>query len=408
MNTSYILNVVQQIMARMYDSHTTLSQLINEAKRVATLRQDIINLWWLNLEIIPSERKGWMAEYNESIRYKFPKDNFFEIAKRYRDIWMEERAISIYNTDGSIQKKDMVFPEPIGAIEARVEQIKLHQASLPKTDGMHTLDKYYQEHENSKIQNILNLHLGEYMKILTRIKNRVYDFLVASESSLLAGNELSSYFERNKIFVEEELIKLSDNFSLQFQDLHARMQEGNTESLAQALLLIRRILKTFADNVYPPIDGKVVCSDGKERNLSDEKYISRLLQFVYSLNESKSTNELFDSSLSNLDNRLNAIYLKSCKGVHNNVNPFEANQCVIQMYVLLGDIIRLKHHSLNVIVKTCSDSLFTILPKNCPMTIAKLHTFPHSHNRMKFYQLHSVLLFPDFAADTFLRLLYLL
>ena len=221
MNTSYILNVVQQIMARMYDSHTTLSQLINEAKRVATLRQDIINLWWLNLEIIPSERKGWMAEYNESIRYKFPKDNFFEIAKRYRDIWMEERAISIYNTDGSIQKKDMVFPEPIGAIEARVEQIKLHQASLPKTDGMHTLDKYYQEHENSKIQNILNLHLGEYMKILTRIKNRVYDFLVASESSLLAGNELSSYFERNKIFVEEELIKLSDNFSLQFQDLHA-------------------------------------------------------------------------------------------------------------------------------------------------------------------------------------------
>ena len=345
MNTSYILNVVQQIMARMYDSHTTLSQLINEAKRVATLRQDIINLWWLNLEIIPSERKGWMAEYNESIRYKFPKDNFFEIAKRYRDIWMEERAISIYNTDGSIQKKDMVFPEPIGAIEARVEQIKLHQASLPKTDGMHTLDKYYQEHENSKIQNILNLHLGEYMKILTRIKNRVYDFLVASESSLLAGNELSSYFERNKIFVEEELIKLSDNFSLQFQDLHARMQEGNTESLAQALLLIRRILKTFADNVYPPIDGKVVCSDGKERNLSDEKYISRLLQFVYSLNESKSTNELFDSSLSNLDNRLNAIYLKSCKGVHNNVNPFEANQCVIQMYVLLGDIIRLKHHS---------------------------------------------------------------
>ena len=82
MNTSYILNVVQQIMARMYDSHTTLSQLINEAKRVATLRQDIINLWWLNLEIIPSERKGWMAEYNESKRYNFPKKNFFEIAKR--------------------------------------------------------------------------------------------------------------------------------------------------------------------------------------------------------------------------------------------------------------------------------------------------------------------------------------
>src|SRR3712207_1993663 len=44
-----------------------------------------------------------------------------------------------------------------------------------------------------------------------------------------------------------------------------------------------------------------------------------------------------------------------------------------------------------VIVKTCSDSLFIILQKNCPMTFAKLHRFSHSHKRMTFYQLHSVL-----------------
>ena len=38
--------------------------------------------------------------------------------------------------------------------------------------------------------------------------------------------------------------------------------------------------------------------------------------------------------------------------------------------------------SLFVIVKTCSDSLFTIGPKNCQLFVAKLRNFPHSHNRM--------------------------
>lgn len=345
MNTSYILNVVQQTMSRMYDSHTTLSQLANEAKRIAKLRHDVINLWWLDLEIIPY-KSGFIAEYNENIRYKFPKEEFLEIAKKYRDNWLEERTVSIYNNDGSIKEKNMVFPASVGEVEARIEQIKLNQTSLPNTDGMHTLDKYYQERENSKIQGILNQSLGEYVNIVTRIKNRIYDFLSDTELSLIAGNELSTYFEKNKTFVEEELIKLSDSFSLQFQELHARMKEGNTESFAQALLSIRRILKSFADTVYPPVKDKVKCSDGKIRDLREDKYLSRIYQFIYSLNNSKSTNELFDSNFSNLDKRLETIYQKSCKGIHDDVDLFEANQCIIQMYVLLGDILRLKQQAI--------------------------------------------------------------
>lgn len=38
-----------------------------------------------------------------------------------------------------------------------------------------------------------------------------------------------------------------------------------------------------------------------------------------------------------------------------------------------------------VIVKTCSDSLFTIGSKNCQLFVAKLGNFLHSHNRMAFY-----------------------
>ena len=41
--------------------------------------------------------------------------------------------------------------------------------------------------------------------------------------------------------------------------------------------------------------------------------------------------------------------------------------------------------SLFVIVKTCSDSLFSIGQKNCQLFVAKLRNFLDSHNRMVLY-----------------------
>lgn len=40
---------------------------------------------------------------------------------------------------------------------------------------------------------------------------------------------------------------------------------------------------------------------------------------------------------------------------------------------------------LPVIVKTCSDSLFSIGQKNCQLFVAKLRNFLDSHNRMVLY-----------------------
>ena len=45
----------------------------------------------------------------------------------------------------------------------------------------------------------------------------------------------------------------------------------------------------------------------------------------------------------------------------------------------------LNHLGRNVIVKTCSDSLFSIGQKNCQLFVAKLRNFLDSHNRMVLY-----------------------
>ena len=66
------------------------------------------------------------------------------------------------------------------------------------------------------------------------------------------------------------------------------------------------------------------------------------------------------------------------------VSPYEAFEFALQFY----DEDTIQHHittKVIVIVKTCSDSLFSIGQKNCQLFVAKLRNFLDSHNRMVLY-----------------------
>ena len=56
---------------------------------------------------------------------------------------------------------------------------------------------------------------------------------------------------------------------------------------------------------------------------------------------------------------------------------------IIGVFVLILGIIL--GYAMIVIVKTCSDSLFSIGQKNCQLFVAKLRNFLDSHNRMVLY-----------------------
>jgi hypothetical protein len=47
------------------------------------------------------------------------------------------------------------------------------------------------------------------------------------------------------------------------------------------------------------------------------------------------------ASLNDLGNRLDRIYEFTNKGVHAEVEEFEMNQCLIQTYLLVGDLLRI-------------------------------------------------------------------
>jgi hypothetical protein len=100
------------------------------------------------------------------------------------------------------------------------------------------------------------------------------------------------------------------------------------------------VLKTLADVLYPASNAVVHGLDGRIRKMTDDKFVSRLCQYVSDQGGSSSTRLLL-AQVRSLAERLDAINSLSSKGVHGEVSSAEVDQCVIQTYLVVGDLLRI-------------------------------------------------------------------
>lgn len=181
----------------------------------------------------------------------------------------------------------------------------------------------------------------EYSIVLRRIENRVHEFLSTTEKQLMYGQMNSDIFERNRQYVDARLRAIAPDALAKLVSVYRRLSEGDEEARSQALLSCRRILKSLADTLYPVPTQPVLGPDSRERALTEEKYISRLWQFVYERVKGKTAGDLLLAQVNDMGNRIDRLYDLSSKGVHVDTTEFEVDQAVIQTYLLIGDILRL-------------------------------------------------------------------
>lgn len=152
-------------------------------------------------------------------------------------------------------------------------------------------------------------------------------------------------FEKYRRYVDKRLRVIAPDVLEKFISVYKRMNDEDPESKSQALLSCRRILKSVADSVYPATNKPIIGVDGKERILSDEKYVARLWQFVADKIEGKTVGKLLLARIEDLGNRIDKLYDLASKGIHADVSQDEVNQCVIQTYLIIGDIMHLAEES---------------------------------------------------------------
>jgi hypothetical protein len=74
---------------------------------------------------------------------------------------------------------------------------------------------------------------------------------------------------------------------------------------------------------------------------TDDRYINRLLQYATEAIPHEASRDMTETNVERLAARLDALDDLASKGVHSAVSPAEMDQCIVQTYKVVGDLLRL-------------------------------------------------------------------
>jgi hypothetical protein len=329
--------LVQEAMDQFDDPSVALAAMLRRCIRIASLRGDAVNLFWLTVETrdntadSPTPRKG-LAE-RLSAGWSAQQQSQFLAADM--EAWMDRRAMP----DGK-----NVYGMSIQNIEDHVREIRAQEASLVPPQGMTPLDLGLRMLDIEKTRpKLLEVRLP-LEGILARTRQRLWEFLIEAEHELTFGEASAETFDRLRSYVDQQLTVLAPPALEQFQAAYRRLKEGMPEARAQAVTSCRRVLKTFADLVYPPGDA-VTGADGKTRQMTDDKFINCLLQFVTEAVGSHSNGAVVAASVEDVGRRVAALNDLASKGVHDEVGEYEVDSCVVQTYLVIADMLRIRQRA---------------------------------------------------------------
>lgn len=335
----YIIGLIKDALTT--SNNVRVSALLETAKRIAMFRQDFENLWWIALEFCNCNKTEFQ-KIDSQMKHKFPYEQYKELSILYRNLWLDERSLSqMYQNGKMVTCADQICPDGIYELESRLESIQRSTYGLINTQGMHPLDVYYAEHDNAKARMFLNASYTQFEAIILKIRRRVVDYIAYCERQVIYGNTMSNYYDENRRWVQLKLDTYNQSFNEYFTSIENHIKTGNQVDLQEALLDIRRILLSFADIVCKANNEEVLCSDGRKRKLTQDKYMNRISYALFDKNGKHAFTEILNQNLDDLSARISRVNDLACKGVHDDISPMEAKQCVIQMYMLLGDLIRI-------------------------------------------------------------------
>jgi hypothetical protein len=158
--------------------------------------------------------------------------------------------------------------------------------------------------------------------------------------SLELGDVAEGIFEAARASVDVFIAAHAPRAAEQLVALNESMRNGEGESLSQALTSCRRLLMTIADAMFPSRAEPYKDRKGTARLVGPEQYKNRLMAYLAGTVESDGSLAILDADLAHLAARLDAVYEKACKGVHNEVDKAEAQLTVIHTYLFLAEVAR--------------------------------------------------------------------
>ena len=178
-------------------------------------------------------------------------------------------------------------------------------------------------------------------EIIERTTHRVFTYLCTVERELSYIGVNAAIFERHRLRVESFLSQISPRVLEQFTAVYRRAREDDAESKTHALTTCRRILESVADVVFrlrqnqPWIQRE---SPGR----SDRRTTSTACGcfWMHPCQQAPTPSSCSPHSKTSAP-ASTRFYSLTNKGVHSNVAQAEVDTCVMQTYLLAGEILQI-------------------------------------------------------------------
>lgn len=316
-------SVATELLRQIETEDLPVERVLFQAKRLARLMRDGDAQTWLDLET-----RGYPDKFDTSILGS---------------------CLQYATAGGRITSEGKYYLPSLPRLEADCasERGRVENANVTKATGTAanylvadaTIKMLHDQIEAFAVLKKLYLdNVTLFYALKASIHNYVTDTLIALEF----GDVAQSIFDELRRDVDSFVRLHSPKAAEKLVAIAERMKEGNREAYAEALTSCRRLLMTVADSVFPPSDVDWVDGAGKKRKVGAENYKNRLAAFIESKLSVESTISILENELEHLCLRLDAVYDKTCKGVHADVSAEEARLAIIEAYIFIGEVARLR------------------------------------------------------------------
>lgn len=167
--------------------------------------------------------------------------------------------------------------------------------------------------------------------IRSRVLSAIHDFATRIYYERAFAGLAESIFEKHKTAIDELLKTNAADVLEKLPAIYDRLTADDQEAISQALNSVRRMIKAFADAVYPPGE-KAVEFNGQHYEIGIDKVLNRIKLFLHGKCSS-------ESRCDRLNKNLRKVHERASAGAHKDVTSEEARALFLQAYLTLGEML---------------------------------------------------------------------
>lgn len=320
------LEACEKVIDGIEDSTITTESALLQCSKIARLTNDEENLIWLQYEYggYPKNNDGRVISDAWNIAYKkgrgYQKDGklyiFTELASELEEkITAQQKAVGNFTTNG---------------------------ASVSGELALLAMDRLTTNVHRSTITMVADVAIAQ--KRLASLKAQYYEYALKKHIELNFGNVATDVFARYREQVDLAFSELSKETLLKLQAIEGKINSGNPEMYSQALTTCRRLFESTAVELFskhfPDYKDKVYkTKSGAEIDVSGNHYKNKLSAVIEKLEDKSMKKTLVGSNVIYLLDWIDNLSNLQCEGVHSDITKEDAERCILQTYMCLGDIL---------------------------------------------------------------------